>query len=131
MPRHLDSNNAPYVTPVWQAVSNKSKRQVQIFDLRFNVRFNVTFKFSRHSTSGSTSGSNFNLTFNVRFNVRFIFQPDIQHELRPYQFGGYTRFFDPGVEDKPEEKTVLCVFGEKDRIYTFIIGIVPLYGPIQ
>ena len=65
---------------VWQAVSNKSKRQVQ-----------------NGSTSGSTSGSNFNVSFNVRFkfqrqfqrqvqisqifNVRFKFQPDIQRQV--------------------------------------------------
>ena len=105
-------------TSVWQAVSNKSKRQVQngstsgsTSGSNFNVRFNVRFKFHKYSTSGS----NFNLTFNVRFNVRFIFQPDIQHELRPYQFGGYrVDLIVYLMEDKREEKTVLCVFGEKE-----------------
>ena len=60
---------------VWQAISNKSKRQVQIFYLWFNVRFNVRFKFQRQvqifnvrfnvRSKYSTSGSNFNLTFNI------------------------------------------------------------------
>ena len=44
---------------VWQAISNRSKRQVQIFYLWFNVRFNVRFKFQRQVQ-----------IFNVRFNVR-------------------------------------------------------------
>ena len=54
---------------VWQAVSNKSKRQVQIFNARFKFQRQVQI-----------------------FNVRFKFQPDVQHDLRPFQFGSHTRF---------------------------------------